>query len=225
MNPDDLIRIAEHLASGGVRGRIGRPVQAELRRAVSATYYALFHALSRCCANMLVGATPASRSQQAWRQVYRALEHGHAKNQCSNWNMFSRFPYQIQDFGLLFAAVQRQRQDADYDPYAQFFRSDVLAFIDQSQESHIRVWRYGHKGPTGVCGLCTVQSQTKLMRPYAPPTNPRTVSQPLPSIRLIFRLVTSSTSPTSIPWSLASVSATTATCLGSVQFSRLDLNG
>ena len=55
MNPDDLIRIAEHLASGGVRGRIGRPVQAELRRAVSATYYALFHALARCCANMLVG--------------------------------------------------------------------------------------------------------------------------------------------------------------------------
>ena len=134
MNPDDLIRIAEHLASGGVRGRIGRPVQAELRRAVSATYYALFHALSRCCANMLVGATPASRSQQAWRQVYRALEHGHAKNQCSNWNILSRFPYQIQEFGRLFVAMQRQRQDADYDPYGQFFRSDVLGFIDQAKK-------------------------------------------------------------------------------------------
>ena len=49
--------------------------------------------------------------------------------------MLSRFPYQIQDFGLLFAAVQRQRQDADYDPYAQFFRSDVLAFIDQAKKA------------------------------------------------------------------------------------------
>ena len=135
MNPDDLIRIAEHLASGGVRGRIGRPVQAELRRAVSATYYALFHALSRCCANMLVGATPASRSQQAWRQVYRALEHGHAKNQCSNRNMLSRFPQKMQEFAGLFVAMQRQRQDADYDPYAQFFRSNVLRFIDQAKEA------------------------------------------------------------------------------------------
>ena len=94
VNPDDLIRIAEHLASGGVGGGIGRPVQAELRRAVSATYYALFHALARCCANMLVGvATPASRSQQAWTQVYRALEHGHAKNQCCKLeDKLSRFP-------------------------------------------------------------------------------------------------------------------------------------
>ena len=134
MNPDDLIRIAEHLASGGVRGRIGRPVQTELRRAVSATYYSLFHALARCCANMLVGATPASRSQQAWRQVYRALEHGHAKNQCSNRNMLSRFPQQIQGFGLLFADMQRHRQEADYNPDARFSRSDVRRFIDQAKK-------------------------------------------------------------------------------------------
>ena len=135
MNPDDLIRIAEHLASGGVRGRIGRPVQAELRRAVSATYYALFHTLSRCCANMLVGATPASRSQQAWRQVYRALEHGHAKNQCSNRNMLSRFPQKMQEFAGLFVAMQRQRQNADYDPDVQFFRSNIQGFIDLAKEA------------------------------------------------------------------------------------------
>ena len=38
-------------------------------------------------------------------------------------------------------------------------------------------------------------------------------------------VVTSSTSSTSMPFSSASVWATVATCLGSVQFSRLDLNG
>ena len=41
MNPHDLIRIARHLASGAVGGIRGRPRQAELRRAVSAAYYAL----------------------------------------------------------------------------------------------------------------------------------------------------------------------------------------
>ena len=134
MNADDLIRIAEHLASGGVRGRIGRPVQAELRRAVSATYYALFHALARCCANMLVGSTRASRSQPAWRQVYRALEHGHAKNQCSNWRVLSRFPRQVQEFAELFVDIQHHRQEADYNPDARFSRSDVLVFIDQAKK-------------------------------------------------------------------------------------------
>ena len=134
MNPDDLIRIAEHLASGGVGGGRGRPVQAELRRAVSATYYALFHTLSLCCANMLVGRTPGSRSQPAWRQVYRALEHGYAKQQCSNQKMLSKFPQQIQEFGRLFVAMQRQRQNADYDPDVQFFRSNARRLIDQSKK-------------------------------------------------------------------------------------------
>ena len=135
MNPDDLIRIAEHLASGGLGGGIGRPVQAELRRAVSAAYYALFHALSRSCANMLVGVAPASRSQPAWSQVYRALEHGYAKNQCAHPNKLLGFPQQIQAFGRVFVAMQRHRQDADYDPNAQFFRSDVLRFIDEAKRS------------------------------------------------------------------------------------------
>ena len=46
MNPRDLIKIARQLASGAVDGNRGRPRQAELRRAVSAAYYALFHAPS-----------------------------------------------------------------------------------------------------------------------------------------------------------------------------------
>ena len=58
MNPDDLIRIARYLASTGTGINAGRPSQADLRRAVSTTYYALFHALAQCCANTLIGATP-----------------------------------------------------------------------------------------------------------------------------------------------------------------------
>ena len=48
--------------------------------------------------------------------------------------MLSRFPQQIQEFGRFFVDMQRQRQDADYDPDAQFFRSDVLVFIDQAKK-------------------------------------------------------------------------------------------
>lgn len=55
MNPRHLIRIARQLASGVVSGSRGRPRQAELRRAMSAAYYALFHALAYCCADRLAG--------------------------------------------------------------------------------------------------------------------------------------------------------------------------
>ena len=135
MTPTGLIRIARHLAAGGVGSGIGRPRQDELCRAVSCAYYAMFHTLASCCADMLVGATRARRRQEAWRQTYRALEHGHAKNQCSNARMLSRFPTEIRRFGDLFTHMQRRRHDADYDPDASFSRSDVMQFIDETESA------------------------------------------------------------------------------------------
>ena len=132
MNPDDLIRIARQLATGAAGGGIGRPRQAELRRAVSTAYYALFHALANCCADMVVGSTPANRSQAAWNQTYRALEHGLARNQCSNRSMMSRFPAEIEGFGDKFVEMQQQRHFADYDPEAAFERSEVIDLIDHT---------------------------------------------------------------------------------------------
>ena len=121
------------MAAGGVGSGVGRPRQDELRRAVSCAYYAMFHALASCCADMLVGATRARRRQEAWRRTYRALEHGHAKNQCANARMLSGFPPAIQDFGELFIYMQRRRHTADYDPDANFSRSDVIQFIDETE--------------------------------------------------------------------------------------------
>ena len=132
MNPRDLLRIAEGLARGAIGGARGRPPQAELRRAVSAAYYALFHTLALCGANTLVGANRAGRSQPAWNQVYRALEHGHARNQCSNRTVMSSFPPAVQDFGELLVLMQAQRQAADYDPNASFSRSYVLSLIEET---------------------------------------------------------------------------------------------
>ena len=134
MNPSDLIRIARQLASGAVGGNRGRPRQAELRRAVSAAYYALFHTLALCGANLLAGSTRANRSQQAWRQTYRALEHGHAKNQF-NRNVIDRFPREIRNFGEIFVEMQRRRHDADYDPVERFSRSEVQILIDVTERT------------------------------------------------------------------------------------------
>ena len=42
-----------------------------------------------------------------------------------------RFPADVQDFGSLFVEMQRKRHTADYDPDAQFTKSDVVKDIDR----------------------------------------------------------------------------------------------
>ncbi len=112
--------------------RRGRPRETNLRRAVSTTYYALFHCLALCCADLLVGGAGSSRSQPAWRQAYRALQHGTARNRCERQSVVTRFPVEIQDFANQFVRMQKKRHRADYDPYTlggsdtTFSKSNVL---------------------------------------------------------------------------------------------------
>ena len=126
----DLLETARDLAgaSGGPP-----PSQASLRRAVSTTYYALFHCMAENCADMLVGEPGSGRSQPAWLQAYRALEHGRAKERCQRQDFILRFPPQIQDFAEEFAAMQGRRHTADYDPSASFTQSAVIEDIDLAE--------------------------------------------------------------------------------------------
>lgn len=125
MLPDDLLKTAERLVDSGP----GKPKQSDLRRAVSTTYFAMFHTLAKCCADVVVGSSGSQRSPEAWQQVYRALEHGFAKNSCSNKMMMSKFPREIQDFAHAFVEMQIKRHQADYDPNEKFFKSAVLVDI------------------------------------------------------------------------------------------------
>ena len=133
MSPQDLISIARHLAGGGVGGSRGRPRQTDLCRAVSAAYYAMFHTLARCGADLLAGATRAMRNEPAWEQTYRALEHGHARNQCRNQSAMAQFTLETQRFGRHFVAMQRHRHYADYAPVTDFNRSVVMALVDETE--------------------------------------------------------------------------------------------
>ena len=131
---DDHLRIARALANGVIDGGgPGRPRETDLRRAVSNAYYALFHALARTCADMLVGSSPASRRRRAWRQTYRALNHGYARRQCERRRLMSEFPIGIREFGVLFSDMQTMRHRAEYDPHAKdaFRRDGVLNLIDE----------------------------------------------------------------------------------------------
>ena len=106
-----------------------KPSQANLRRAASTTYYAMFHFLAKTSADLLLGGDGADRGKMAWRQTYRALEHALAKKACKNSAMIGKFPAAIQDFANAFATMQEKRHDADYDPHVRFTKSEVLQDI------------------------------------------------------------------------------------------------
>lgn len=136
VNPDALLEIAEGLASGRIGSRRGRPRQAELRRALSAAYYSLFHTLASNCANTLVGEKSSTRTRQAWRQMYRALDHYWVKRRCTDRRpkrVLTRFPQEIQDFADQLVRMQRVRHLADYDPLEHFSRSAVAQFIEETK--------------------------------------------------------------------------------------------
>jgi uncharacterized protein (UPF0332 family) len=115
-----LIVTARHLAIASPR----RPRQADLRRAVSTAYYALFHAIAKDAADLLVGSGPA-RADRAWVHAYRGLDHGFAKNACKEVPKLG-FAHSIAICASEFIALQEVRHSADYDPRARFTRADAL---------------------------------------------------------------------------------------------------
>lgn len=123
MQPPDLLKCAKVLLDH----TSGKPSQVSLRRAISSIYYALFHCLARNSANLLIGGTGSDRSNPAWQQTYRALEHGAALNACKNGKVVAKFPKSVEDFANAFVTMQDKRHQADYDPFAKFTKSEVKA--------------------------------------------------------------------------------------------------
>ena len=134
MKPIDLTRTARGLTELSPR----RPTQANLRRAVSTAYYAIFHCLASSAANLLIGKMgkrSLERHQAAWYQVYRALEHGMAKNACQQKQVLEEFPLEIRRFARSFVDLQQARQRADYALDGDYYKSDVVAEIDAAERA------------------------------------------------------------------------------------------
>ena len=122
-----MIVTARKLANASPR----RPRQADLKRAISTAYYALFHAMAKDAADMLVGVGP-SRPDKAWTHAYRSLQHGDAKNACEGVRKLG-FPAAIINCADVFVKLQQNRHDADYDPDCRVLRADAMAAIELAE--------------------------------------------------------------------------------------------
>lgn len=129
MEPLDLIATARDLA--GIPGG-PLPRQTNLRRAVSTTYYALFHCLANNCADMLAGADASNRDELAWEQTYRALQHGTAARRCDSQGI-ARFPGEIKFLAAKFVDMKTKRESADYAAESDLTPAEVIADINDSE--------------------------------------------------------------------------------------------
>lgn len=127
---DGNLSVARELAAAGGL----KPPQASLRRAVSTSYYAVFHALAKVCADRLVGATRSRRPNKAWVEVYRGLVHGNCVTACEAARNIA-FPQDLKDFADAFVQLQRARESCDYDPMVRLNRNETLTYIALAGEA------------------------------------------------------------------------------------------
>ena len=126
---EDLRTQAHHLVSLDVR----KPKQANLRRAISTAYYALFHLLLADCALRMSPRTPAGLAPR----IARSLTHSEMRDVCvaiSSGNPASillgphptGFSAELSVVAKAFVSLQEARHRADYDIAASYSRPNAL---------------------------------------------------------------------------------------------------
>jgi uncharacterized protein (UPF0332 family) len=137
-----LLEQADKLAASSAAGQ---PRDADLRRAISTAYYAIFHAILTAAADLFVGDTKPATS--LYSLAYRSVDHQRLRNVCkevSKQTPGDRYkPYvPAGGFGqhitvLAEAAVllQAKRHEADYNPLFVAKRTDVDILLKQARKA------------------------------------------------------------------------------------------
>jgi uncharacterized protein (UPF0332 family) len=143
LNPEHLIELAQQ----EIHSQSTRPRQAVLRRAVSTSYYAVFHGLLQ----QVAGSFVPDRSWKAHVLFYRALEHTKTRERCRRAGQnplpkeeaaffeFPRFPEELRFFADSFVDLQRLRHSCDYDPEFVLAKSEAQEAVASAQETLIRL--------------------------------------------------------------------------------------
>ena len=140
----DLLRQARQLALKEPR----RPSQASLRRAISASYYALFHLLvDEATKRMFAG-----RDRAALRgYLGRAFVHGDMKRVAQQFSDSGVSPKlgpgmngqavqsELAGVAATFVDLQPARHEADYDTTLRFTRRDAIDLVDRAEQA-FRDW-------------------------------------------------------------------------------------
>jgi|EndMetStandDraft_8_1072994.scaffolds.fasta_scaffold575897_2 hypothetical protein len=145
LNPDHLLEQADYLTGTPAAGA---PRQADLRRAISNAYYAIFHAIAAQAADDFFGR--AQRANPLYSLVYRSIDHKILRaisEDIQKQTPPARYtPYiPAGGFGPDMVAVatavvdlQEKRHSADYDPLFRVGTPDAVLTVDLARDAVTR---------------------------------------------------------------------------------------
>ncbi|MBB5049329.1 hypothetical protein HNR60_004105 [Rhodopseudomonas rhenobacensis] len=157
-NPDHYLDQAEHLIT------LSNARQADLRRAVSTAYYAVFHAVMRAAADTYIGST--NRNTAEYALAYRQIDHAGLKSVCE-YCMNPSFAVGAQPFKFgpdlrAFAAAVLElrglRHRADYDPALYLYVLDVRTVIATARDAlnRFRSLAYDQRRVRRTCSITRI---------------------------------------------------------------------
>jgi uncharacterized protein (UPF0332 family) len=159
LNPEHLFEQAEKLVELPASGR---PRQVDIRRAISAAYYGLFHATVTFATDLHVGGTKRANSQ--YGLVYRSVSHQRLRELCervckslppkyASYAPPGGFGSNIAVFATAVVELQQKRHKADYDPMVRITRSDAVAAIATARAALVRYYASSDNDRTAFLSL------------------------------------------------------------------------
>lgn len=146
VSPEHLLEQADRLVAQPAHGA---PRQADLKRAISNAYYALFHAILTRAADDVAGSS--NRHTARYALVYRSVQHRKLSDLCSEivkpnlkqkYAVFEPqggFGQEINAVATAVVELQEKRESADYDPLFRVRMTDTIAAIATSRSAVTRL--------------------------------------------------------------------------------------
>jgi hypothetical protein len=134
-NSDQYLNQAEHLID------LSPGRQADLRRAISTAYYAVFHAVMKAAADAYIGR--ANEKSTEYVLAYRHIEHAGLKNACETIKRQSfaddgqpgQFNPDLRAFAGAVVELQARRHAADYDPSLYLYVLDARTVVATARDA------------------------------------------------------------------------------------------
>lgn len=142
LNPEHLIDQAGRLVAPPPAGP---PRQVDVRRAISAAYYAVFHAALIAMADEFIG--KKHRGAPEYGLLYRAVHHHWARGLCeevrkqqpgkkvAEFVPTGGFGPELQTFAAALVDLQEKRHLADYDPMVRVKTADALTAVSTARSA------------------------------------------------------------------------------------------
>lgn len=142
LNPDHLLEQADHLIER--RTADGEPRDVDLRRAVSAAYYGVFHYVIAAATDAFIGS--AARGTTSHTLVYRSIDHRVLRSLCmevkkqklsAKYHLYAPtgFAREVKSFAGSVIELQEKRHSADYDPSATFNVRRTALMLDEARQA------------------------------------------------------------------------------------------